>query len=552
VARVLLEEPHLGYRYEFYHEAETEMTSPVSPPGDSTASPRVSPIGGVAAGERFTTSERGSPGRAIRRSGPRARSLPAPVMLRPDVQVYLRLCRLLDTFGAPALLLLVFLATNYQSSLSWLQEFLAIRVTVKNLLYVLAFAVAWRLVCHLWGLYDWRRVRTSTPEFARLLGACTTGSAMALIFPAISVTGAFRPLVVLEFWVGSVLALAVLRGALRRLVLWQDREAREVLIVGTGPRALQLYEHLSDGADSRVRVAGFVDGNVWSAEHLPQGLFLGQLQELESLLMRRAVDEVLIALPIKSRYQDVQDVLQICERVGVRAKYLADVFQHPQAETRFGGEGAVPVITILMAPDDYRLLIKRVIDLLVAGAGLIALAPLMLASAAAIKITSPGPVFFVQDRYGFNRRRFKMLKFRTMVNGADALQGNLEHLNQSDGPTFKIRNDPRVTRLGRWLRRTSIDELPQLINVCRGEMSLVGPRPLPERDVHRFPDAALMRRFSARPGLTCLWQISGRSELTFDDWIALDLRYIDEWSLALDLKILFQTIPVVLRGRGAM
>ncbi len=175
----------------------------------------------------------------------------------------------------------------------------------------------------------------------------------------------------------------------------------------------------------------------------------------------------------------------------------------------------------------------------------------MLAAAAAIKMTSAGPILFTQERFGFNRRRLRMYKFRTMVIDAEARQAELEPLNQAKGPVFKIRNDPRVTRVGRFLRKTSIDELPQLLNVLKGEMSLVGPRPLPVRDVSRFTEASLMRRFSAKPGLTCLWQVSGRSDTSFDRWIEQDLEYIDQWSLALDLQILAKTVPVVMKGSGA-
>jgi lipopolysaccharide/colanic/teichoic acid biosynthesis glycosyltransferase len=180
------------------------------------------------------------------------------------------------------------------------------------------------------------------------------------------------------------------------------------------------------------------------------------------------------------------------------------------------------------------------------------LSPLMLLIAVAIKVTSPGPAFFVRERYGFRKRRFRMFKFRTMVQHADKLQAGLESQNEVKGPAFKIRNDPRITPLGRILRKTSLDEIPQFLNVLKGEMSLVGPRPLPIRDVSRFDDAALMRRFSVKPGLTCLWQINGRSDTDFESWINLDLKYIDEWSLGLDLKILLQTVPVVLKARGAV
>jgi lipopolysaccharide/colanic/teichoic acid biosynthesis glycosyltransferase len=177
---------------------------------------------------------------------------------------------------------------------------------------------------------------------------------------------------------------------------------------------------------------------------------------------------------------------------------------------------------------------------------------MMAAIAIVIKLTSPGPVLFVQQRYGFNRRRFPMLKFRTMVVDAERRQADLESANEAGGPVFKIKSDPRVTSIGKILRRASLDELPQLINVLRGDMSLVGPRPLPLRDVARFDEPWLLRRFSVPPGLTCLWQIGGRSETKFDEWIRLDLQYVDQWSLALDLRILVQTIPAVFRGTGAV
>jgi lipopolysaccharide/colanic/teichoic acid biosynthesis glycosyltransferase len=172
--------------------------------------------------------------------------------------------------------------------------------------------------------------------------------------------------------------------------------------------------------------------------------------------------------------------------------------------------------------------------------------------AAAVKLDSPGPVFFGQERVGLGKRRFRMLKFRTMVDGSDRLQAQLEHLNEAQGPVFKIANDPRITRVGRILRRTSLDEIPQLLQVIKGDMSLVGPRPLPLRDVNLFDQGIQRRRFSVRPGLTCLWQISGRSNLEFSKWLELDLLYIENWSLSLDMKILLRTIPAVLRGSGAV
>jgi exopolysaccharide biosynthesis polyprenyl glycosylphosphotransferase len=195
--------------------------------------------------------------------------------------------------------------------------------------------------------------------------------------------------------------------------------------------------------------------------------------------------------------------------------------------------------------------VKRLIDVLVAGALVLVLSPLMLTIAAAIKLRSPGPVFFRQKRLGRNKRRFNLYKFRTMVPDAEAKMAELVHLNEMNGPTFKIRNDPRVTPLGRFLRRTSLDELPQLFNVLAGHMSLVGPRPLPERDYESFSTAWHRRRFSVKPGMTCLWQVMGRNNIPFERWMELDLQYIDQWSLLLDLQILLKTIPAVMKGSGA-
>jgi exopolysaccharide biosynthesis polyprenyl glycosylphosphotransferase len=277
---------------------------------------------------------------------------------------------------------------------------------------------------------------------------------------------------------------------------------------------------------------------------------LGTVQDLEQVLMHRVVDTVLIGLPIKSHYDDIRHSLVACARVGVPASYSADLFgacsSHP-SETR----SVAPVMSMEATPNAELLAVKRVID--VVGAAILSLvvAPIMISVAIAIKLTSRGPVLFAQNRYGRSKRLFRMYKFRTMVVDAERQQEQLEDRNEASGPVFKIRDDPRITPIGRFLRKSSLDELPQLWNVLTGEMSLVGPRPLPTRDVGKFPEPWLMRRFSMRPGLTCLWQISGRSALGFQRWIELDLEYIDSWSLGLDAMVLLKTIPVVLRGKGA-
>jgi exopolysaccharide biosynthesis polyprenyl glycosylphosphotransferase len=325
----------------------------------------------------------------------------------------------------------------------------------------------------------------------------------------------------------------------------------QVVIVGTGPRAQHAYASLLSLADPHA-VVGFVDNQDVAAPGRLPAPVLGTLKQLDGLLARSGIDEVVVALPIRSCYSEIQEVIEVCERVGVRVKYLADVFQHRRHSPRLEGSDQLPVIAMPMVAEDVRLVAKRLLDIAGSGLGLLVLSPVLLLAVLAIKLTSPGPIFFTQERYGLNRRRFRMYKLRTMVADAAARQAEVENLNEAAGPIFKIKADPRITPVGGFLRRTSIDELPQLFNVLRGDMSLVGPRPLPIRDVERFDESWLMRRFSVLPGVTGLWQVSGRRSLQFDSLISLDLKYIDEWSLALDFQILARTPWAVLRGQHGM
>jgi exopolysaccharide biosynthesis polyprenyl glycosylphosphotransferase len=213
----------------------------------------------------------------------------------------------------------------------------------------------------------------------------------------------------------------------------------------------------------------------------------------------------------------------------------------------------IPLLTFdPVAQNEKKLLIKRLMDLILVLGTMPLILPVMALIALAIKLDDGGPIFFVQERVGLRKRLFPMLKFRSMVVDAEAKLKEIEHLNEAEGPNFKITHDPRITRVGRFIRKASLDELPQLLNVIRGHMSLVGPRPMSQRDVELFDKGIQRKRFSVKPGLTCIWQISGRSNLSFERWLELDLKYIDEWNLWMDLKILFKTFPVVLKGSGAV
>jgi exopolysaccharide biosynthesis polyprenyl glycosylphosphotransferase len=455
-----------------------------------------------------------------------------------------------ETAVALAALALVLIGTNLDAMPQGLDSFLSMRVTLRNVLLLAIVATGWPLIFRLCGLYRALHVRDATSERLRACAACALGSLLALTIAALGAGDGLKPVSIVYFWLITTVATVALRHV-RRAIVRGRHARRRILILGTGVRALGLWQELRRDASADYDFAGFVDmaGSTPATEEIARR-WIGTLDQLEPILINHAIDEVCVALPIKSHYPDIQEAILVCERVGVRAKYQADLFTSEVAWPRYDGPGS-PTVTMHVVPDDHRLIIKRVLDVLGAVAALVVLCPVMLAAGAAIKATSDGPVMFAQERYGLNRRRFRMWKFRTMVADAERLQAALETRNEAEGPVFKIADDPRITRVGRLLRRTSIDELPQLFNVLRGDMSLVGPRPLPLRDVMRFTRASDMRRFSVRPGVTCLWQISGRSHLTFDDWVTLDLKYIDRWSLALDLRILLRTIPAVLRGTGA-
>ncbi len=341
-----------------------------------------------------------------------------------------------------------------------------------------------------------------------------------------------------------------------RVLVWPvlfrriQREPLIVVIVGTGETAMQLLSVLADRSAIRTTVLGFLAEKPIRSNELEGYPVLGSLDDSSSILSKHVVDEVLVGLPEKS-LKDLEPLLLTCEEQGITVRLSCDVVPHVSSRiclTHFNG---VPLLTFTTSPNSPNLLaIKRVMDLSLSLVLLVLTLPLFLLFSVLIKLTSKGKVFYRQTRCGLNGRRFTFVKFRSMVEGADEIRKNLEHLNEAARPIFKISSDPRVTKLGRFLRRTSIDELPQLFNVLRGEMSLVGPRPpLPEEVRWYMPWQ--QRRLSMKPGITCLWQVSGRSELSFKEWVDLDLQYIDNWSLWLDIKILLMTIPAVLFRKGA-
>ncbi|MEJ2455006.1 MAG: sugar transferase [Candidatus Thiodiazotropha sp.] len=361
----------------------------------------------------------------------------------------------------------------------------------------------------------------------------------------------------IEYAVLSTLVMVSVRGG---LVWWYFRRSVQkgenylkLLIIGTGKRAQHLTEMLNRHNEWGIHILGYLDTDV---EHVGDSVLnakvLGTVHEIEKVLTSQVVDEVILAVP-RSSLRYMEEIVAACEEQGVRFRFMADVFDLQVARMQMVEMDGIPLLTFdPVAQNEKMLLAKRLMDLSFVLASMPLVLPIMALIALAIKLDDGGPIFFVQERVGLRKRLFPMLKFRSMVVDAEAKLKEIEHLNEAEGPNFKIAHDPRITRVGRFIRKTSLDELPQLLNVIRGHMSLVGPRPMSQRDVELFDRGIQRKRFSVKPGLTCIWQISGRSNLSFEKWLELDLQYIDDWNLWMDLKILFKTVPVVLKGSGAV
>ena len=363
-----------------------------------------------------------------------------------------------------------------------------------------------------------------------------------------SVLALFAAVSALGLWVERGLVAAWLRGAGQG-----DHWARVALVVGTEERVTRVISALRRYPEAGWVVRGCVSLDVSDAGRSVGAVpVIGTLPDLVGILQDQdVVDEVFFAVP-PERLDELTEALEICESLGVDTRVLVDLYRpaqaHPFVEELFTLPfyGFSPTLTRQGVLAAKRLLL----DILGGSILLMAALPLLLGIALLIALTSRGPIIFRQERAGFHARRFWMYKFRTMVQGADRMRDHVAHLNERTGPVFKAADDPRLTPVGRVLRKLSLDELPQLLNVLKGEMSLVGPRPLPVYEASRIKGAQ-RRRLAMRPGMTGLWQVSGRNAVDFDGWMQMDLFYVDRWSLGLDLRILLRTIPVVLRGEGA-
>jgi len=348
--------------------------------------------------------------------------------------------------------------------------------------------------------------------------------------------------VTIFFGVISFITLFFKEEALRIVVksrFGQSQYKRRFILVGTGDELAEMSRDLAGRRDDTIAIVAQFD-----LSH--------PLSELVQLLHEHSIYGVILNAK-RTYFEQVENVIKACELEGVEVWLVADFFTNQISRTTFDELFGRPLLIFSSTPEaSWQSVVKHLVDFFGALVLLIITAPVFLGVAIAIKLTSPGPILFQQQRSGINGGPFRLYKFRTMVTNAEQFRHELEAMNEMRGPVFKVTNDPRVTPIGKFLRRYSLDELPQLWNVLRGDMSLVGPRPLPVDEVKRFNDFAHRRRLSVKPGLTCLWQVSGRNQISdFKDWVRLDLEYIDNWSLWLDFKILCKTVPAVFGGTGA-
>lgn len=410
----------------------------------------------------------------------------------------------------------------------------------------------WIVVFHVSGLYGARSQRALVTEYARVARALTAGG-LLLIFVifAAKLDYISRPLILLFLVLNFGFVIA--GRALVRAAVLDTSTRRRVLVAGGHDEVLAAAAQVDAHRDWGLEIVGLVSDGTWTTNGGSYAV-LGGYESIPSIVQEgEIVDEVLV-VPASRRLDDLKMLeplfLQL-EELGVVTRLVVNFLPQALSRVSFDELGGTPILTFSTAPrDELLLFVRRAIDVVVSSIALVILSPILVAIALAIKATSRGPVLFKQVRCGLYGRPFTFLKFRSMRLEAETLKPTLAPYNEMDGPAFKMRNDPRVTAVGRFLRRTSLDELPQLWNILKGSMSFVGPRPSVIEEVRQY-EPWQRRRLSMQPGLTCLWQISGRNDLTFDEWMRLDLEYIDNWSLWLDVKIALKTIPAVLLGRGA-
>ena len=430
---------------------------------------------------------------------------------------------------------------------------------IEDAIGILILAVGWVGIFDYFIRYKSDRLVALNTQLKALLKATSLATFWLMVISAVFTVKSFNLLNILIFFL-VVTAIGIFSRLFLRVLLLSARKSgynyRYLLFVGANDRAFHIASQIEDKPELGYKIVGFVAESEeamesWTRRDRPDWTVPGLLAELRSILTQERVDEIIVCLPMDARFSDIALIVRHARDLGVVVRLMPELADGTLLRNLHVEEfESEYVVTLFREQMLAQLLIKRILDTALSITVLIILLPVMVVVALLIKLTSPGPVFFVQNRVGMNQRQFKLYKFRSMVADAEQRKSALQHLNERDGPVFKMDNDPRTTWIGRFIRRTSIDELPQLFNVLSGEMSLVGPRPPLPEEVKRY-EWLFRKRLSVKPGITCIWQVSGRNEVSFEQWMEMDHEYIENWSLWLDLKILLKTVPAVLTSRGA-
>ncbi len=407
----------------------------------------------------------------------------------------------------------------------------------------------WIVASATFGLRRSYRTRSAWDEIWVIgkAGAFVFFGLLTVIFIA-KMSEASRLFVVLFAGAGTV-SVVVMRLGLRAMLLnarLLGFNYRTLAIVGDGPLAYGVSTMVREHRGWGLKFVGFIKVNGGK----PDGTILGRVEDIEQIVDDNVIDEVIFAVD-KFKLGDLENAFRACEETGVNTRVVLNFFPHKFSRPGLSELDGLPLLSFNATSNaQFELAMKRVFDMVVSTFALVLGAPVYLLTALAVKLESRGPAFFVQKRVGLNGRAFGMVKFRSMVVDAEELRAKLEGENELDGPAFKMKEDPRITRVGRFIRKTSIDELPQFWNVLTGAMSVVGPRPPLQTEVNQYKRWQ-RRRLSVKPGITCIWQVSGRNDVDFDGWMEMDMEYVDRWSFWLDVKLFVKTIPAVLFGRGA-
>ena len=436
-------------------------------------------------------------------------------------------------------------------------EILTARIKLQNVCIFTGYLLIWHFILRFFDFYDSRNISSRSEESFKIIqatGCCSLILGLSAKIFSIELISFF---LLMFFWMVSSFFLTLNRlfiAIVLRKMTNHESNLCHIVIVGTNSRAVEFAKTIEENPEAGRRLVGFVDDSWSGIETFYKSKYplVAEISEFLQLIRNQVVDEVVIMIPVKSFYDEISRIVFMCEEQGITVRMDSLHFNaRARKEKNKLLDDEVTVVVPSVSMQGWKYFIKRMMDFSIAALLIILLSPVFLLIAVILKATSPGPAIYKQERVGRNKRRFTLYKFRTMVEGAENKLRELEPFNELGGPVFKMKNDPRITSAGRFMRKTSLDELPQLFNILKGEMSLVGPRPFSMRDYKLVNQDWHRRRCCVPPGITGLWQVYGRNSIPFERWMELDMQYIDQWSLGLDLKILFKTIPAVLTGRGA-